>query len=106
MKEYKIRIEEIRNLFNGYKESKEKAYELSFSEYDNILTLLDESKKLRAKAIKKLKKLAEDCGFRILQDLKYDFKFEYVATSIEAQIDSALEALHSVSRFNHAIDLA
>lgn len=106
MKEYKIRIEEIKDLFKGYEESKNKAYQLPSEECDEVLNLLEESKKLRAKATKKLKKLAEDLGFRILQDIKFDYKFTDVVYSIEGMVDDAIFALHNVSRFNHNIDLA
>ncbi len=106
MKEYKHKIEEIKNLFQLYEESRQKAYELPSEEYEEVINLLEGAKKSRAKAVKKLKKLAEDCGFKILQDIKYDYKFQYVVDSIESRIDDAIQALHSVSRFDHNIELA
>lgn len=106
MKEYKCKIEDIKNLFWLYEESRLKAYELPSEEYNEVINLLEESKKFRAKAVKKLNKLAEDCGFKIMQDIKYDYKFQYVVNSIESQIDDAIEALHRVPRFDHNIELA
>lgn len=65
--------------FIEYKQKKEEAYKLDPYQYaDEILSLLDESKKLRRKASKQLSRLAEYCGFKILKDINNDARFEEV----------------------------
>lgn len=93
--------------FIEYKQLKEEAYKLDPKDHaDEILSLLNESNKLRRKATKQLSKLAEYCGFKILKDIDYDFRFEEVWRAIKNQIDYAMDAFHNISRFNHSIDLA
>ena len=106
MKEYKTRIKNIKNLIEDYKKAKNKAYEIPSDRYDEILNLLNESKKIRSKANKQLNKLASDLGFVILHEVKYDHQFMDVVYSIERRIDAALEALNDISQFNHDIKLA
>ena len=92
--------------FIEYKQLKEKAYMLDpVQNTDEILSLFDESKKLRRKASKQLSKLAEYCGFKILKDINNDARFDEVWRAIKNQIDYAMDAFHSISRFNHSIDL-
>lgn len=106
MKKYKAKIESIKSLFEDFQKAKEKAYELPSDQYDEILSLLEESNKIRAKANKQLNKLASDLGFVIMREIKYDHQFMDVVYSIERRIDAALEALNDISWFNHDIKLA
>lgn len=92
--------------FIEYKRLKEEAYTLDPEKSaDDILSLFDESKKLRRKASKQLSKLADLCGFKILKDINNDARFDEVWRAIKNQIDYAMEAFHNISRFNHSIDL-
>ena len=105
MKEYKKKLQDVMDSFIEYKRLKEKAYTLNPEDNaDEILSLLDESKKLRRKASKQLSKLAEYCGFKILKDINNDARFEEVWRSIKNQIDYAMEAFYTISRFNYNID--
>lgn len=107
MKEYKKKLQDAMDSFIEYKQLKEKAYSLEPTQYCNeILSLLNESKKFRRKASKQLSKLAEYCGFKILKDINNDARFDEVWRAIKNQIDYAMDAFHNISRFNHSIDLA
>ena len=107
MIEYKKKLQDAMDSFIEYKQLKEKAYTLDPEQkaYE-ILSLFDESEKYRRKASKQLTKLAESCGFRILKDINNDSRFDEVWRAIKNQIDYAMEAFHTISRFNHSIDLA
>lgn len=107
MKEYKKKLQDAMDSFIEYKQLKETAYSLDPEQHaDEILSLFDESKKLRRKASKQLSRLAEYCGFKILKDINNDARFDEVWTAIKNQIDYAMDAFHNISRFNHSIDLA
>lgn len=79
MNEYKKKLMDAMDSFIEYKQKKEEAYKLDPYQYaDEILSLLDESKKLRRKASKQLSRLAEYCEFKILKDINNDARFEEV----------------------------
>ena len=106
MREYRKKLQDAMYSFIEYQKLKEKAYTLDPEQnVDEILSLLDESKKHRRKASKQLSRLAEYCGFKILKDINNDARFDEVWRAIKNQIDYAMEAFHNISRFNHSIDL-
>lgn len=106
MRKFKQKLQDAKVSFVRYEQLKEKAYTLDPAyKADEILSLLEESKKCRRKATKQLSKIAEECGFKILKNIKDDSRFNEVWNSINCQIDRALEAFYNISRFNHSIEL-
>lgn len=109
MKEYKNKIEEIKTLFIRYGEAKEDACSIEYSidRSDDILALLNESKRCRKLATKKLLKLAEDLCFSLLKDVKKsDNDFMSTLHSIEARIHVAISALYDFDpRYNTSISI-
>lgn len=110
MKEYKTRIEEIKTLFKRYNEAKEDAYSIEYSidVCEDVLALMNESKRCRKLATKKILKLAEELGFSLLKDVKNnDTDFMSALFSIEARINVAIAALYDFdTRFNTSISIA
>lgn len=110
MKEYKQKIEEIRNLYKRYEEAKRESFAIEYSieRVDEILALSNESSYCRKLATKKLQKLAENLGFNLTKEVKKsDRAFEDTVRAIERRINAAIVALYDFDpRFEHEISIA
>lgn len=110
MKEYKQKIEEIRNLYKRFEETMREYHSIEYSieRAEKILALSKESDRCRNLAIKKLQKLAENLGFNLTKDLKKNkWEFEDAFRAIERRVNAAIEALFDLDpRFEREISIA
>lgn len=105
MKEYRKRLDEIKEMITLSQELSEKAGSITPEPdaYERILGLYDDSKKTRKKAEKKLFKLASDLGFEITKNVKRDGDFMEVWYSISRRVDRAMEILYAFDEYEFNI---
>ena len=115
MKALKLKIEKMNQAIVAYEAASENASELcsaiSFDEAghatkggDEFLAAMEEKRKARAAAVRRVKAVAADMGFSLKLDIAHaDSNLERVASRLAMRFDMALEALHSTRLLDYVL---